>query len=263
MRGGSNAIRILIGIGIAIFSLVSFFMSGETNPVTGEKQYLGMTIEQEIALGLQSEPELIREFGGLHPDQNLQQALDDLGWRLVRNSIAADTPWEWEFHVLDEREMVNAFALPGGPTFITYALLSQLTEEEAAGVMAHEISHVLARHGAQRMAKSQLTNGLVGAVAVASGDANATQTAAVVSQLINMSYSREDELESDTLGVCIMIDAGYDPQGMADVMQVLAQAGGGGARPPEFLSTHPNPDNRIEEIREAIQNADSECPERD
>jgi predicted Zn-dependent protease len=216
-----------------------------------------MTAQQEIALGQQSAPRLVDELGGMSSDNSAQQLVDDIGNRIVNNSVAAQTPWEFEFHVLDA-DMVNALALPGGQIFITDALLSRLDREEIAGVLAHEIVHVLARHSAQRMAKSELTNGLVGAVAVASGEAGAAQTAAVVGQLINMQYGREDEIQSDTLGVCLMIDAGYDPSGMREVMQVLAEASEG-ARPPEFFSTHPDPGNRIERINETIDNAGSFC----
>lgn len=251
--------RLLIGIIIAVISLISYFGSRSYNPVTGEEQYISLTKEQEIVLGLQSTPQMIQEYGGLYADEQLQQQIDAIGFNLVDSSIAATTEWEFDFHLLDAPNTVNAFALPGGPVFMTTGLLRDLdTEAEVAGVLAHEIVHVLARHGAQRIAKSELTNGLIGAVGVASGDANAAQTAAVIGQLVNMSYGRDDEIESDTLGVCLMIEAGYDPAAMIEVMRVL-EASGGGAGQPEFFSTHPNPQNRIAEIQRAIDNADTNC----
>ncbi len=118
----------------------------------------------------------------------------------------------------------------------------------------------MARHGAQRIAKSDLTNGLVGAVGVAAGEASAAQTADMIGQLVNMQYGREDEIESDTLGICLMIDTDYNPEAMIDVMRVL-EAASQGARQPEFFSTHPSPENRIERIEEAIQTAPQECPD--
>jgi beta-barrel assembly-enhancing protease len=124
-------------------------------------------------------------------------------------------------------------------------------------VIAHEIVHVLARHGAQRIAQSDLTNGLLGAVGVAAGDASASQLAAVVAQLVSLRYGREDEIQSDTLGVCLMLAAGYDPQGMVEVMEILQEAAGD-QRQPEFMSSHPDPGNRIERIREQIANPN--CP---
>jgi predicted Zn-dependent protease len=259
--GGGAWIRLLIGLAFAAFSLFSYFASRQFNPVTGENQHVSLTPQQEIALGLQSAPELIQQFGGMYEDEQIQNEIDNIGFELVRDSVAADTPWEWEFYVLDDPETINAFALPGGQVFITTALLSELeTVDEVAGVLAHEIVHVLARHSAQQLAKNQLTNGLIGAVAVATENASAAQTAAVIGQLVNMSYGRDHEIQSDTLGVCLMLDAGYEPEAMVRVMEVLAAAGGG-QRQPEFFSTHPSPDNRIERIQEAVDRLPEGCPQ--
>ena len=261
-RSSSSGVwlRLLFGLAIAGFSLFSYFASTQYNDITGEDQHVSITPRQEIALGLQSAPSLIQEFGGEYRDDEVQDAIDDIGFDLVNNSVAAGTPWQWEFTVLDS-EVINAFALPGGQVFITTGLLRELDDEDdVAGVLSHEIVHVLARHGAQRLAQSDLTNGLIGAVSVASGDANATQTAAVIAQLVNLQYGRDDELQSDSLGICLMIDAGYDPQGMIDVQRAL-DAASQGQRQPEFFSTHPDPSNRIAEIEDAIANADEFCPE--
>ena len=259
-RRGGGVTRIVVGLVIAAISVITYLSSSEFNDVTGEKQYISLTADQEIALGIQAAPEMINEFVVLYPDEDVQQLVDSIGNRLVTNSVASDTPWPFEFYVLDDRNTVNAFALPGGQVFITAALLSELTtEDQIAGVLAHEIVHVLARHGAQRIAKSDLTNGLVGAVGVAAGEASAAQTAAVIGQLVNMQYGREDEIESDTLGICLMIDTEYNPDAMIDVMRVL-EAASAGASQPEFFSTHPSPEHRIERIEEAIQTAPQECP---
>jgi predicted Zn-dependent protease len=252
-------LRLVFGLAIALFSLFSYLTSSQYNEITGENQYISITPRQEIALGLQSAPSLIREFGGSYPDAEIQAAIDEIGFDLVNNSVAYGTPWQWEFTVLHS-DIINAFALPGGQVFITTGLLAKLDDvDEVAAVLSHEIVHVLARHGAQRLAKNDLTNGLIGAVATASGDASASQAAAVIGQLINLQYGREDELQSDSVGVCIMISAGYDPAGMIDVQRVL-EAASDGQRPPEILSSHPNPGNRIEEIEETIANASSYCP---
>lgn len=255
---GGSSIRLIIGVVIAVISFISYLGSSEFNPVTGENQRVSLSVEQEISLGIQSAPEMVRQYGGLYRDDEIQNAIRRIGRRLVSDSIAGTTPWEFEFFVLDS-DTVNAFALPGGPVFITTGLLFQLESEDAvAGVLSHEIVHVLARHSAQRIAQNDLTNGLIGAVGVASGDQGTTQAAAVIGNLVNMQYGRDDEIESDTLGVCVMISAGYNPQAMVDVMEVLESAGGG--RQPEFFSTHPSPNNRVGEIRNAINNASQECP---
>ncbi len=250
-RGGMA--RLIVGAIVAIFSLVSYFGASEYNPVTKKKMYLTLTPRQEIALGLQAAPRMMQQHGGLHPDQRHQERLDRVGMKLVRSSGAQDTTWKYEFHLLRDPRTINAFALPGGQVFITSALYQQLTTEgQLAGVIGHEIGHVVARHSAQRMAKSKLTEGLMGAVYTASGDYGTTQMAQAIGSMINMKYGRGDELESDQLGIRFMVDAGYDPRGMIKVMQVLAASRGGKAQP-EFFSTHPNPENRIERIEQAIQ----------
>ncbi|HMQ51996.1 MAG TPA: M48 family metallopeptidase [Anaerolineae bacterium] len=256
-RGGGGSglkMRLVMGLMIAAVAVCSFLGSRSFNPVTGEDQYISLTTDQEIAMGLQAAPEMIQTYGGLYPDQQTQDLVDQVGYQIVQNSSAGQTDWQFDFHVLNDPETINAFALPGGPVFITSALLSRLeTEGQLAGVLGHEIGHVVARHSAQRIAQQNLSEGLIGAVVVAGGDygQQAGQAAVVISQMVNMSYGRDDELQSDQLGVRFMSQAGYDPRAMINVMQILAEAGGGSQ--PEFFSTHPNPENRIQRIEEAIQ----------
>lgn len=248
--GGSG--RLLIALVMVAIALFSYFSSSVFNPVTGENQHISITPRQEIALGLQALPEMIQQFGGEYPDAALQTYIDEVGHRIVQSSAAKETEWQFDFHLLRDPETLNAFALPGGQIFITAALYQQMTTEgQLAGVLGHEIGHVIARHGAQRIAKQELTEGLTGAVVVASGDARAAQMAAMIGNLVNMKYGRDDELQSDRLGVRFMSEAGYDPRAMIDVMKILASARGG-AEQPEFFSTHPNPENRIARIEEAI-----------
>lgn len=249
---GGGKIRLVIALVMGLSAAFSYFSSTQINEVTGEKQHLRLTKEQEIALGLQAVGQMAKQHGGLHPDAQAQGVVDRVGERLVRQSDASSQPWRYEFHLLADPRTVNAFALPGGQVFITAALYNQMTEEsQLAGVLGHEIAHVIARHGAERMAKSDLTRGLAGAVGVASGTAGGAQMAAMVGQMVNMKYGRDDELESDQLGVQFMSQAGYDPNGMVGVMKILARASGGAERS-EFTSTHPSPDRRIERIEEAI-----------
>ena len=249
-RGGSG--RLLMALVVAAFALFSYYSSKEYNPVTGEDQYIALTPSQEIALGLQAIPEMTQMHGGEYRDQDLQDYVDEVGFRIVDNSAARETEWDFEFTLLHDPKTVNAFALPGGPMFITKALYDRLeTEGQLAGVLGHEIGHVVARHSAQRIAKANLSQGLIEAVVVASGDARSAQLAQMVGQMVNMKYGREDELQSDLLGVQFMVEAGYDPRALIAVMAILEDASGGAA-PPEFMSTHPNPGNRAERIEEAI-----------
>lgn len=258
--GRGRMFQFLIGGAMGLFALCSYFGSSSYNPVTGEKQYINITVDQEIALGLQAVPEMAAQYGGLHPDEQAQALVDAVGNKIVQSSAAAQTDYRFDFHLLADPQTVNAFALPGGPVFITAGLLSRLqTEGQLAGVLGHEISHVVARHSAQQIAKQKLTQGLTGALVISTydpdnpGSQGTAMMAMLIGQLVNMKYGRDDELESDRLGVRFMTDAGYDPNSMIQVMEILAQAGGG-ARQPEFFSTHPNPDNRIGQIKDAIQN---------
>ena len=262
---GSGLGRLIMAGVIALVSLISYFGSRQDNPVTGETQYIGITVEQEIALGLQAAPQMAEEFGGLDPSQQDQAIVDQTGNLLVQSSAAVRTPYEYEFHLLEDEQTINAFALPGGQIFITRALYDQLqTEGKLAGVLGHEIGHVVARHSAEHIAKAKLTEGLTGAAVIATYDpenpasASSAQVAALIGQLINLKFGREDELESDFLGVCFMNDSGYDPSDLITVMQILA-ASRQSEQPPEFFSTHPNPESRVQRIQEAIQNIES-CP---
>ena len=244
--------RLVIGAIIALFAIITYFGSTSENPLTGEKQRVAMTPEQEIAIGYQSAPQMAAQMGGISRNSQAVALVQRVGEGLVRSSVAAKSPYKFSFHVLADPKTVNAFALPGGPIFITEGLLRQLkTEAELAGVLGHEIGHVIARHSSERLAKQQLTQGLLGALIVGSGDYSTAQIGQVVGSMINMSYGREDEIESDSLGIRIMTEAGYDPRAMIRVMEVLAKASGG-SRQPEFMSTHPAPENRAERIQQEI-----------
>lgn len=243
---------LIIGLLLAGFALCKYYSSSQYNEVTGVTQHVNITAEQEVALGLQSLPAMVQEYGGLHPDAEAQRFCKQVGRRLVESSAAKNTPYQYDFHLLYDPNVVNAFALPGGQVFITAALFSQLeNEDQLAGVFGHEIGHVVARHGAERIAKQELTQGLTGAAVIASGDYNTAQAAQMIASMVNMSYGRDQELQSDDLGVRIMIEAGYNPEELIGVMKILERASGG-QRQPEFLSTHPNPENRIQRIQEAI-----------
>jgi predicted Zn-dependent protease len=258
-RGRGLGVRVLLGLVMASFSVCSYFRSSVYNPITGEKQHLNITAEQEVALGLEAAPSMARQHGGLHPDAKAQGTVKSVGKRLLERSVASQTKYPFDFHLLADPRTVNAFALPGGQVLITAALYNRLeTEGQLAGVLGHEIGHVVARHSAQHIAKQQLAQGLTGALVLSTYDPSdpssgrTAQVAMIVGQLVNMKYGREDELESDRLGVRFMAEAGYNPQALEGVMKILEQASGG-SRQPEFFSTHPNPGNRAEQIQKAIR----------
>ncbi len=255
-RGFSLSPRLLIALAIAAFSLITYFSKSVYNPVTEQKQRVDMTPRQEIALGLQAAPQMARQHGGESDDPEGRAAVEQVGNDLITKTDAGKSPYKFDFHLLADDKTVNAFALPGGQIFLTeglYKLLS--TKGELAGVLAHEVGHVVARHSAQQVAKQQLTQGLTGAAVIAAYDPNdrnsSTATMAMlIGQVVSMKFGRGDELESDRLGVRFTSQAGYDPRAMLKVMVILGKAAK--TRTPEFFSTHPNPENRIKKIEAEI-----------
>lgn len=248
--GGTLVIALLL----AGFSYFKYCSSKTFNEYTQQYQHVGISPDQEIALGLNSAPSMIEQYGGLHPDQRAQDLVKTVGRKLVQNTIAAKTPYQYDFHLLADGETINAFALPGGQVFITTALFSKLeNEDQLAGVLGHEIGHVIARHGGERITQNELFQGLSGATTIATGDHNAGQSmAAALNQFFAMPYGREQELQSDDIGVQLMLKSGYNPEAMIGVMEIL-KASAGPNRIPERMSTHPDPENRMAKIREAIE----------
>lgn len=250
MKSNKFKIRLLIGVAIVAFAFIKRCSSKETNPYTGRVQTINMTSDQEIAIGLQSAPQMTQQYGGLYPNENFQNLVDDVGNKLISSSIANNTPYEYEFHLLSDEKTINAFALPGGQIFITYALFSKLeNEDQLAGVLGHEIGHVLGRHSAERIAESEFWQTLTTGASVG---ADMGGVVSGIGQQTLLKNGRGDELESDDLGVLFMLNAEYNPEEMIGVMKILKDAAGPN-RIPEFQNSHPDPDNRIEKIKEAIE----------
>jgi beta-barrel assembly-enhancing protease len=250
--------QLVIALVIAGVSAISYFTNTSKNPITGETQHVDMSVDQEIALGVQAAPEMAEQFGGLDPDPNARRLVNEVGNEIVGHSDAGKSSYKFQFHALADDRTINAFALPGGQVFITRALLTKFKSRgQLAGVLGHECGHVIARHSAEHIAKAKLTQGLTGAAAVATYDPNnpasrgSAAIAAVIGQLVNLKFSRNDEIEADRWGVILMEEAGYDPRAMIEVMEILKEASAGG-RQPEFFATHPNPENRVQRIKAFI-----------
>jgi predicted Zn-dependent protease len=162
-------------------------------------------------------------------------------------------PWQYSFDVIDNKQ-VNAFALPGGPTFFFTGLLDRLsTEDQLAGVLAHELTHVRREHWAYAYRDQQQralglnllliftrANNTMGGIASIANDL-----------LFTLPFSRKHELEADNQGMDMMLQAGYNPNGIKEVFEILSRTSGGG-KPPEFLSTHPNDKARIQRLADRI-----------
>jgi predicted Zn-dependent protease len=261
-QGSSLKARLLIAAVIAIFALVSYYgRAMDENKITGEKERVAFSDEaDEVVLGLQAAPEMVQMHGGPSRDREAQATVSRIGNELLDGldkqlqAEGRENPYRenFKFTLLNDPNTVNAFALPGGQVFITAALYRDLkTEGQLAGVLGHEIGHVIERHGNKRMAQNQLFQGLAAAGGVAGGDQQSAQMAQAVAQMVQMKYGRGDELASDKWGVRLTYLAGYDPRAMIGVMEVLDNASGGAA-PPEFFSTHPKPANRVAYIEQVI-----------
>ena len=264
-NGGGGRMRLVIAIVIAGIALVGYFAKTQVNPVTGEKQHIGMDVGQEMAMGLQAAPEMAQQMGGAADPKSDRDAarVAEVGKRLAYDTPdAAKDPYaqknNYHFFLLNDPQTINAFALPGGQVFITRALYDKLENEaQLAGVLGHEVGHVINRHSAEHMATGQLGGAVATAVGVGASDGSgkgmAVQAAAqMANQMLQLKYSRGDELEADAYGLHLMMQLGYDPAEMLGVMAILKAASGGG-RQPAMLATHPDPDARIARIHEILE----------
>ncbi|HTG36190.1 MAG TPA: M48 family metalloprotease [Thermoanaerobaculia bacterium] len=232
--GGSR--RLLVAVAMAMVAIAGYYGSHSYNPIA-EVLPLRITPQQEVAIGLQAAPAMAQRYGGLSSDQQAQRHVDRICHDLVEKTDVKSTPYEFDCHLLADERTAGAFALPGGQVFLTSGLLARLrTDGELAGVLGHELGHVVARHGAEHLAG-------VRNAALARYDPNDPASrrnpavAALVGQLTHQRFSRKDEIEADRIGVRLMSEAGYDPRGAARVRQILragcgAEKSGGSGEPP-------------------------------
>ena len=218
------------------------------NPVTGRRELMLVSESQEISMGRQL-LEQTRVETGFYPDQALEAYVQGVAMPMARASERPDLPWE--FHVIDDAA-VNAFAAPGGFIFVTRGILAMLNSEaEMAGVLGHEIGHVTARHSAAQMSTQQaLGVGLVvGSIAAPDAMGGVLgQGLGAAAGLALLKYGRDDERQSDGLGHRYSLQQGYDVREMPKTFATLrrmSEAAGGDGRMPGFLSTHPDPGDRV------------------
>ncbi len=251
---------------IILVVLVALFAEAcvvQRSPVTGRKRAYGYTWEQEKQIGAEADPQIIAQFG-LYDDQALARYVDDVGKKVLATSHLrrADTPPEYrdlEFHfrVLDS-PVVNAFALPGGYIYVTRGLLAHLQNEaQLAMVLGHEIGHVAGRHASKRAFQSQLGQlGLIGGAILGQEllglpGQDLLSAGGTVAQLLFLRYGRDDERESDRLGVEYAALAGYKAGEGSEFFVSLDRIGEqAGQSIPSFLATHPDPGERKETIKQ-------------
>ena len=224
------------------------------NPVTGKNELSLISESQEIQMGKQAAEQVAQSIGFVD-DPELQAYVSNIGMKMAKQSERPDLPWE--FHVVNDAA-VNAFAIPGGFIYVTRGLLAHMNSEaELASVLGHEVGHVTARHSVQQISKAQLATLGLGLGSILSSDV--AQFAGVASQglqVLFLKYGRDAENQADQLGFRYALDLNYDVREMANVFQTLNRAsqlgGGGGGRLPEWLSTHPDPENRVTRTQERL-----------
>lgn len=242
--------------GVALLSLLAC----SRNPVTGKRELILMSQEQEVALGQQSHPSIVATMG-LYEDQKLQNFISEKGKAMARISHRPDLPYQ--FYIVDS-PVVNAFAVPGGYVYFTRGIMAHFNNEaEFAGVLGHEIGHITARHSARQQSSQLLTQvGLIGGAILAPDVVG--QNIEALQQglgLLMLRYSRDHESESDEIGVQYSSKIGYDAQRMAAFFGTLKRLGeDSGQVIPEFMSTHPDPGNRMARVQKLAQEYQAKNP---
>ncbi len=254
MRTRSVLVRVLAIVLSAAFLVTESLAQAE--PVLPDPGNAGMSRDQQIQLGQKAVTEVYQQMPVLPDSHPVAQYVRQLGAKLVR-VIPPDHTWPYQFHVVQQKE-INAFAIPGGPIFINVGTITAADNEaELVGVMAHEMSHVYMQHSAKQMQKNtlpsilaaggeilgQIFGGVTGAIASMGGQMGGG--------LLSMKYSREDEAQADAVGAIIAYKAGYNPKALAEFFQKLEAQGGS---PPQFLSDHPSPGNRVAAVEKEIAN---------
>lgn len=229
------------------FCLAVLLTSCARNPVTGKKEVMFMSESQEIALGHSYDPQVVSMYG-VYDDKKMQAFIEEKGKAMAAKSHRPDLPYS--FKIMDT-PMVNAFAVPGGYVYFTRGIMAHFNNEaEFAGVLGHEIGHIAARHSAKQQTNQILMQGGLMVGMIASEDFR--QFGDVASQglgLLSLKFGRDDETQSDILGVEYSTAIGYDAVEMADFFETLTRLSAG-QDVPEFLSTHPNPANRFAKVKQ-------------
>lgn len=224
-----------------------------TSPTTGKPIFTGMvSAEKESALGAQQHPAILKEYGGVSDNAELNAYVASIGARLAPYAERKDV--QWRFTVLDS-DVINAFALPGGYVYVTRGLMALAQDEsQVAAVLGHEMGHVNARHSAQQMSQGMLAQIGLSVLGAAVGSTAVNQAGSIGTDLVMKSYSRGDEFEADTQGVKYLVAAGYDPYAEAKFLQMLQRHGAleaqmrgteTGGEMFSYFSTHPQTPERV------------------
>lgn len=243
--------------------LFQYFSSEKvTNPVTGRSARVALSAEQEEILGLQSFREVLSQSDVVQsgPERDL---IAKVAERLARATGEDARDFKWQVSVV-RNPQANAFCLPGGKIVVFTGILPfTSTEAGLAAVMGHEMAHAIARHGSQRLLRSSLAQTLMTGASFSMGELEPQQRQAVMAALgagaqygVLLPFSREHETEADEMGLIYMARAGYDPREAISFWERMSESGG--RNPPEFMSTHPAHETRIERLRTSMPKAVAE-----
>ncbi|GCC52810.1 peptidase M48 [Chryseotalea sanaruensis] len=225
------------------FSLI-LISSCAINPVTGKRQFVMMSEGQEIAMGKESDPQVMAFFGAYENPQ-LQKFINDKGQEMVK--VSHRSKIAYQFKIVDS-PVINAFATPGGYVYFTRGIMAHFNNEaEFAGVLGHEIGHITARHSVIQQRNAMLGQlGLIAGIILVPELSQFVEPLSAGMQLALMSFGRDAERQSDKLGVEYSSRIGYDASEMAEFFKTLErqEKAAGGEKVPEFLSTHPSPEER-------------------
>ncbi len=236
-----------------LFLAYQYFSSEKfVNPETGRKSHVGMSAEQESALGFQSYQQVLAQSQTIDSGPDLE-IVKRVASRLASATGQAGSKFDWRVSLIRD-DKVNAFCLPGGKIVVYTGILPVAQNEAAlATVLGHEMAHATSRHGAQRVLQQNLTQTALTGVAVSLGDMDYDKQRMVMGALgagaqygVLMPFNRKDESEADHIGLIYMARAGYDPQESIRFWQRMEHTGS--AQPPEFLSTHPSHGTRVQQL---------------
>lgn len=211
--------------------------------------------QDDIALGREVAADAQKQLPSCNAP-SVDAYLTKLGKKLIAKLPTGGVQYPWEFHCVNDKE-INAFALPGGYVFVNRGAI-EVSDNEAqlAGVMAHELAHVVLRHGTAEATKAQAAQGVVGILgAILGGNAGGallTELGRFSAGGVLLKYSRTSETQADVMGTQVLYDAGYDPRALAQFFEKI-EAESKGKNPPEFFSDHPNPEDRVQRVQEEIR----------
>ena len=244
---------------LILLALFTFTSCASKAPITGRSQMIFMNHDKEMTLGADAAKEILASSKRSQDAKQIQR-LERVGKRVA--AASGQTNYKWEFYLIEDAKTPNAFVLPGGKVFVYTGILPFMSsDDELAAVVAHEVGHALARHGAERMSSGQLASvggGLLqlglGVKGVSAQNTElALQAFGAASQLgVILPYSRTQEYEADHIGLVLAAKAGYNPAAALSFWKKFVVLEKGAKKPPEYFSTHPDTAKRIAKIEAAL-----------